>query len=104
MAEQPYDGQPRSAKKKWLVALLLLIGLPAGGYYGFAAWKHYSTHVSTDNAYVQADMAQITPRVQGTVTEVLVLDNWWVKPGQVLVRLDARDYEVQVAEAQAALT
>ncbi len=103
MAEHPYEEQPRSAKKKWLVALLLLIGLPVGGYYGFAAWKHAATHVSTDNAYVQADMAQITPRVQGTVTAVLVLENWWVKPGQVLVRLDTRDYEVHLAEAQAAL-
>ena len=104
MSEQLYDEQPRSAKKKWLVALLLLIGLPVGGYYGFAAWKHAATHVSTDNAYVQADMAQITPRVHGTVIDVLVHENWWVKPGQVLVRLDTRDYEVQLAEAKAALT
>jgi membrane fusion protein (multidrug efflux system) len=83
---------------------VLLIGLPVGGYYGFVAWKHAATHVSTDNAYVQADMAQITPRVHGTVTDVFVHENWWVKPGQVLLRLDTRDYEVQVAEAQAALT
>ena len=104
MSEQPYDEQPRSAKKKWLVALVLLIGLPIGGYYGFATWKHAATHVSTDNAYVQADMAQITPRVHGTVIDVLVRENWWVKPGQVLVRLDTRDYEVRLAEAKAALT
>lgn len=104
MSEQSYDEQPRSAKKKWLVALVLLIGLPVGGYYGFAVWKHAVTHVSTDNAYVQADMAQITPRVHGTVIDVLVHENWWVKPGQVLVRLDTRDYEVRLAEAKAALT
>lgn len=104
MSEQPYDEQPRSAKKKWLVALLLLIGLPVGGYYGFAAWEYAATYVSTDNAYVQADMAQITPRVHGTVIDVLVHENWWVKPGQALVRLDTRDYEVRLAEAKAALT
>jgi membrane fusion protein (multidrug efflux system) len=104
MAEQLHEEQPRSAKKKWIVSLLLLIALPVGGYYGLVAWKHYATHVSTDNAYVQADMAQITPRVHGTVTDVFVHENWWVKPGQVLLRLDTRDYEVQVAEAQAALT
>ena len=68
--------------KKWWMYLLLLIALPLGGYYGVAVWKHYTTHVSTDNAYVQADMAQITPRVNGTVTEVLVQENWWVKPGR----------------------
>lgn len=104
MSEYPPAEQPRSAKKKWLMYLLLLIALPLGGYYGVAVWKHYTTHVSTDNAYVQADMAQITPRVNGTVTEVLVQENWWVKPGQALVRLDTRDYEVRVAEARAALT
>jgi membrane fusion protein, multidrug efflux system len=104
VSEQPYDEQPRSAKKKWLIALVLLIGLSIGGYYAFAAWEHAATHVSTDNAYVQADMAQITPRVHGTVVDVLVPENWWVKAGQVLVRLDTRDYEVRLAEAQAALT
>ena len=104
MSEQSYDEQPRSAKKKWLVALLLLIGLLVGGYYGLGAWKHAATHVSTDNAYVQADMAQITPRVHGTVIDVLIHENWWVKPGQVLVRLDTRDYEVRLNEAKAALT
>jgi len=104
VSEQSYDEQPRSAKKKWLVALVLLIGLLVGGYYGLGAWKHAATHVSTDNAYVQADMAQITPRVHGTVIDVLIHENWWVKPGQVLVRLDTRDYEVRLNEAKAALT
>jgi len=83
---------------------VLLIGLLVGGYYGLGAWKHAATHVSTDNAYVQADMAQITPRVHGTVIDVLIHENWWVKPGQVLVRLDTRDYEVRLNEAKAALT
>ena len=103
MSEHPHEEQPRSAKKKWLVSLLLLIALPVGGYYGFALWRYYAAHVSTDNAYVKADMAQITPRVHGTVVNVLVQENWWVKPGQVLVRLDTHDYETQLAEAKAAL-
>lgn len=92
----------RISKKGLVSLLLLLVALPAAGYYGVKAWSHYSTHVTTDNAYVHADMAQITPRLQGTVTEVLVNENWWVKPGQVLVRLDPRDYEVRLAETQAA--
>ena len=98
------DEQPRSSNKKKLIFILMLvIALPLGGYYGFKAWQHSSMHVSTDNAYVHADVAQITPRLQGTVTDVLVHENWWVKPGQVLVRMDPRDYEVRLAETQAAL-
>lgn len=99
------DEQPRSShKKKLLFIVFLIIAVPLGGYYGFKMWVHYSIHVSTDNAYVQADAAQITPRLQGTVAAVLVHENWWVKPGQVLVRLDPRDYEVHLEEAQATLT
>jgi membrane fusion protein (multidrug efflux system) len=99
------DEQPRfpTNKKKLFIILSLLITVPAGGYYGFKAWRYYAMHVWTDNAYVQADVAQITPRLQGTVAEVLVQENWWVKPGQVLVRLDPRDYAVRLTEAQAAL-
>ena len=95
------DEQPRSSKKKLFFILFLMIAVPLGGYYGFKAWQHSAMHVSTDNAYVHADVAQITPRLQGTVTDVLVHENWWVKPGQVLVRMDPRDYEVRLAETQA---
>jgi membrane fusion protein, multidrug efflux system len=94
----------RFSKGRWFFILGLIVAVPVAGYYGFQAWAYYATHVTTDNAYVQADMAQITPRVQGTVAEVLVKDNWWVHPGQVLARLDPRDYEVRLAEARAGLT
>ncbi len=92
------------AKKGWLLAVLLLLGLALGGYYGRGVWSYYSTHITTDNAYVQADIAPITPRVSGTVTEILVEDNWQVQAGQVLVRLDSQDSAVRLAEAKASLT
>jgi membrane fusion protein (multidrug efflux system) len=93
----------RLSKKGWIFLILLALLLPPGGYYGIKAWTHYSTHVTTDNAYVHADSAQITPRIAGTVEELLVEDNWQVKPGQVLVRLDPQDASVRLAQAQAAL-
>jgi len=94
---------PPLVKKRWIILLLCVFFVPLVGWYGVRVWRHYSTYVSTDNAYVQADMAQITPRVPGTVSEVSVGENWWVKPGDVLVRLDPRDYEVRLAEARAML-
>jgi membrane fusion protein (multidrug efflux system) len=91
------------SKKGWFLMIFLLLALPTGGYYGIKAWTYYATHVTTDNAYVAADGARITPRIAGTVEEVLVEENWWVKPGQVLVRLDPQDFEVRLADARAAL-
>ncbi|MBI3961402.1 MAG: HlyD family secretion protein [Deinococcus sp.] len=91
------------SKKGWFLVIFLLLALPAGGYYGIKAWSYYATHVTTDNAYVEADSARITPRIAGTVEEVLVEENWWVKSGQVLVRLDPQDSEVRLADARAAL-
>ncbi|MBI3796294.1 MAG: HlyD family secretion protein [Deltaproteobacteria bacterium] len=94
----------RFGRQRWLLLFVLLLAVPGGGYYGFRAWSYYSSHVTTDNAYVHADVAQITPRIAGTVEAILAKENWWVKPGQVLVRLDPRDSEVRLAEVQAALT
>jgi membrane fusion protein (multidrug efflux system) len=96
--------RPPVKKKKWLVFLILLVLIaPPAGYYGVRFWRYYATHVTTDDAYVQADTAQITPRISGTVTKVSVDNNWRVERGQVLVQLDPRDYEVQLAEARANL-
>jgi membrane fusion protein (multidrug efflux system) len=57
--------------------------------------------VKTDNAYVAAHVHQVSPRVAGTVSEVLVQENQVVAAGQVVARLDARDYEVKRQEALA---
>ncbi|MGH7962401.1 MAG: efflux RND transporter periplasmic adaptor subunit, partial [Candidatus Binatia bacterium] len=93
----------RLSKKSWIVLLLCVLALPLAGYYGYRAWASYGLHVTTENAYVDATIAQITPRIPGTIAAVLVEDNVWVKPGQTLVRLDPRDSEVGVAAAKAAL-
>jgi membrane fusion protein, multidrug efflux system len=89
--------------KKWLLLILLSVISPAAAYYGVEFWRYHSTHVTTDDAYVRADIAQITPRISGTVTRVAVGDNWRAKRGQLLVRLDPRDYEVRLAQARANL-
>jgi membrane fusion protein, multidrug efflux system len=52
---------------------------------------------STDDAYVTGHQHTISSRVSGTVQEVLVDDNQFVRAGQVLARLDTRDFDVQVA-------
>jgi len=77
---------------------LVLAGLGYGGY----LWNFSRTHVSTDDAYVTGHVAPVSARVSGTVVEVLAADNQDVKAGDVLVRLDPKDYEVALAQARAA--
>ena len=57
--------------------------------------------VETDDAYVQADNTLIAPRVSGIISEVLVTDNQPVKTGQVLARIDDRDYQAALHQATA---
>ncbi|WP_028240899.1 HlyD family secretion protein [Stutzerimonas azotifigens] len=92
-------------KTKVLFSLLAL-GVLAGVLYGFTG----SGDVSTDDAYVRADATQVAPKIAGHVAEVLVQDHQHVKKGDLLLRLDDRDYrvaaqlaEADVSSAQAAL-
>nr|WP_295079976.1 HlyD family efflux transporter periplasmic adaptor subunit [uncultured Roseateles sp.] len=91
-----------SARKRGLsiVGLSVLVGLLA--YAGYQ-WLVSSRVEVTDNAYVNADVVQITPLVGGTVRAVHVDDTDFVKAGQALVSLDPADTRVALEQAQSAL-
>jgi membrane fusion protein (multidrug efflux system) len=92
----------KAARRIWLQRLvvgLALVGLAWGGWHYLFA----RNSVSTDNAYVNAQMAQITPLVEGPAIEVLVIETQQVKAGDVLVRLDQADARIAVAQAEADL-
>lgn len=78
-------------------ALLLLAGVSAGSWYWFVSQRY----VSTDDAYVSADSAQVTPQVGGTIQAVPVTDTMHVKRGQALVQLDPSDAQLALAQAEA---
>jgi membrane fusion protein, multidrug efflux system len=59
--------------------------------------------IKTDNAQIRADITRVTPKVQGYVTKVHVIENQQVKAGDLLISLEAADFEARVAEANAAL-
>jgi membrane fusion protein, multidrug efflux system len=75
--------------------------LAASAWYGWDYWTVGRFLVSTDDAYVKADNTTIAPKVSGYLTEVLVGDNKHVKAGQVLARIDPRDFEVALDQARA---
>jgi membrane fusion protein (multidrug efflux system) len=67
------------------------------------AWYYFHGRVSTDDAEVNGSITAIAPKIFGTVTDVYITDYQHVNAGQVLLRIDPRDYQVKVAQAQAAL-
>jgi membrane fusion protein (multidrug efflux system) len=67
------------------------------------AYLHYHNRISTDDAEVDGHIMPMSARISGTVAEVLVHDNQMVKAGDVLVRLDPRDYQAKADQAKAAL-
>src|SRR5207248_319410 len=79
------------------VTLLLALG------YGTYWWIYQRHFESTDNAYVQAPVVQITPQVTGTVLAVLADDTDPVKAGQALVRLDPTDARLALERAESQL-
>ena len=64
---------------------------------------YYHNRVSTDDAEVDGHIIPIAAKIYGDISEVQVLDNQTVKAGQVLVRIDPRDYQARVDQAKAAL-
>lgn len=95
--ELKHAGRPRRGR---VMTVLVLIMLCAGG--GWAGWwyTHYRFVESTDDAYVNGNMARIMPQVAGTVQAVLVDDTDTVAPGQPLVRLDPVDARLAYDRAQ----
>ena len=89
--------------KKVLLGGLALVALVAAGWYGYDYWTVGRYIVSTDDAYVGADMAMISPKISANVAEVPISENQYVKAGQVLIRLDAGDYQLAVDQASSKL-
>lgn len=83
---------------------LLIVVAVIGAAAGLAYYMHRKGFESTDDAFIDGAIVQISPRVPGQVLRVLVTDNQHVNKGDLLVELDPRDYETAVAHAKAALS
>ncbi|MGD9684328.1 MAG: HlyD family secretion protein [Candidatus Obscuribacterales bacterium] len=91
------------SKKAILTGLVSLVVAIVGITRGFSAYRFFTTHEETDDAYVTGHLHQVSSRLNGTVAKVLVDDNEHVREGQVLVELDPRDFQVKVDQAVASL-
>ena len=98
-AAQP-AGNPRRKKALTTLAAVVVLGALGWGAYEWLVASHYE---STDNAYVQGNVIQITPQIGGTVMAILADDTDFVKAGQLLVKLDPADARVALEQAEANL-
>jgi membrane fusion protein, multidrug efflux system len=90
--------------KRLLIGAAAVVFLAGAGIYGDYWWTTGRFMVSTDDAYVQAHSVLISPKVSGYISEVPVDDNQSVHAGEILARIDPRDYQTALDQARANVT
>ena len=99
-APPPAAGGSRRRKAlAWTAGVLTIVGLAAGIHY----YRYAAAHESTDDAFVDGRIVPISPRVSGHVARVCVTDNQKVAAGDLLVEIDARDFQARLDAAKASL-
>ncbi|CAN5697507.1 EmrA/EmrK family multidrug efflux transporter periplasmic adaptor subunit [soil metagenome] len=101
-APAPNTNAPNPKRRKALTALAAIVVVAGLGWtaYEWLVASHYET---TDNAYVQGNVIQITPQIGGTVLAIMADDTDFVKAGQPLVKLDPADARLTLDQAEANL-
>jgi len=94
------EGKPRFGLGARLVSIAVILVTIAFGLY---ALQRGSTHPSTDDAAVDAEVVHVAPAVGGRIVEIAVTENQLVRPGQLLFRIDPVPYQQAVAQARADL-
>jgi membrane fusion protein (multidrug efflux system) len=95
---QPRQAGPRRQRAR-LVLGVAALAVAAGA--GYLWWDNASHFETTDDAFIASRPIAIAPQVPGLVAQVLVTDNQHVAKGQVIARIDDRDYRVALAQAEA---
>src|ERR1044071_1369710 len=101
------DDEPAKIKKPFyrrpLVIVIGTILLLLGLIYGLRYYAYARSHESTDDAFIDGDVVQISPKAQGHVLRVHVTDNQPVKKGDLLVEIDPSDFQARLDQARAPL-
>ncbi|PDT91994.1 hemolysin D [Bradyrhizobium sp. Y36] len=92
---------PRNMVRRAALVLALLAGTAAAAYYGHDYWTNGRYLETTDDAYVKADSTIVAPKVSGYIAKVLVGDNEKVRAGQLLAKIDDRDFKAALEQARA---
>ncbi len=96
------SGRGKRKSKKALTAAGIVVCFVLA-YFGYHTYLNFISHESTDDAFVEAHVVAISPKVAGHMARVLVKDNQRVKQGELLVEVDPRDFQVALDIAKAQL-
>jgi membrane fusion protein (multidrug efflux system) len=95
------EQEPKKKPNK-VIPIILGIILIGGIIFGIKEYIYYGKHIDTDDAQIDADVSPVVARVGGYVDSIFFEENGHVEKGQVLVKLDDRDYKVKLEQALAA--
>ncbi len=98
------ESRPRFKRRRTLILMLAGIVLVIGAIVGTLYYLHARQYASTDDAFIDGHIIQISPKVSGYVKKVYVTDNQEVKEGDLLVEIDPGDYETRLEQAKATLS
>src|SRR5690606_4400707 len=101
--ETAKGGKKKGFGKRVLLPGILTVAVAGGLWFAYDWWTVGRFMVSTDDAYVQGDIASIAPKVTGYIENIPVAANQQVKAGDVIFQLDAGDYQIALDEAEAKL-
>ena len=99
-AQRPRAAKRRSPLTKWILLLLLVVGLAIGGTWYL---RYSSVRESTDDAQIDGHLHPVSARVGGTVIKILVQDNQYVEAGTVVVQIEQNDFQIALDRARADL-
>jgi membrane fusion protein (multidrug efflux system) len=97
------EKQPGLLRRRPALVAAVALGLLAASGAGYVYWDHASHFESTDDAFIAARQFAVAPKVSGYIEAVPVTDNEHVAAGQVIARIDDRDYRTALEQAQAQL-
>ena len=95
------EEKPAPKRRKVVFPILAIAALAGAGWYGYEWWTNGRFMISTDDAYIEGDIASISPKVSGYIAKVNVVANQHVKAGDPLITLDKEDYRIAADQAQA---
>ena len=105
-----HQDQPQTApvaakggRKKLVIGAVALLALLGGGYEGWSWWHEGRFLVTTDDAYVKADLSLVASKITGYVSEIPVVANQHVKKDDILLRIDDGDYRIALEQSQVRL-